>query len=79
MFGTLKNTRQMNIHGIGLGLFICKKIVNEFNGQISVKSEFGNGSTFTFYFEIGQVGVGVTKKTTMFSKASDIIELIEEN
>ena len=77
MFGTLKNTRQMNTHGIGLGLFICKKIVNEFNGQISVKSEFGNGSTFTFYFEIGQVGV--TKKITMFSKASDMIELIEEN
>jgi len=28
MFGTIKNTRQMNSHGIGLGLFICKKIVN---------------------------------------------------
>jgi hypothetical protein len=38
MFGTMKNTRQMNSHGIGLGLFICKKIVNEFNGHIRVKS-----------------------------------------
>ena len=24
MFGTVKNTRQMNTGGIGLGLFICK-------------------------------------------------------
>lgn len=36
MFGTLNNTRQMNTHGIGLGLFICKKIVEEFKGAIFV-------------------------------------------
>jgi hypothetical protein len=51
MFGTMKNTRQMNSHGIGLGLFICKKIVNEFQGDIRVNSEYGKGSTFMFYFE----------------------------
>ena len=51
MFGTIQNTRQMNSHGIGLGLFICKKIVSEFNGQIKVKSQFGKGSTFAFFFE----------------------------
>jgi two-component system phosphate regulon sensor histidine kinase PhoR len=39
MFGTLKNTRQMNTNGIGLGLFICKKIVSQFEGTIIVKSK----------------------------------------
>ena len=41
MFGTLQNTKQMNTHGVGLGLFICKKIVEEFEGAIFVQSEFG--------------------------------------
>ena len=32
MFGCLSSTRQMNTQGIGLGLFICKTIVEKFNG-----------------------------------------------
>lgn len=42
----------MNTNGIGLGLFICKSIVKEFGGQIGVKSEFKEGSTFFFSFEV---------------------------
>jgi signal transduction histidine kinase len=41
MFGCLKSTKQMNTQGIGLGLFICKKIVQEFEGVIFVRSELG--------------------------------------
>ena len=50
MFGFLKNTRQMNTKGIGLGLFICNKIVQEFDGQIIVKSEYNKGTRFSFSF-----------------------------
>ena len=42
----------MNTSGIGLGLFICKQIVDQFNGCIMVESEPRKGSQFMFYFEI---------------------------
>lgn len=33
--------------GTGIGLSICKKIVEQYNGQISAKSAIGEGTTFT--------------------------------
>tara|TARA_B110000305_G_C19098010_1_gene473947 strand:+ start:444 stop:626 length:183 start_codon:yes stop_codon:yes gene_type:complete len=42
----------MNTQGIGLGLFICKQIVEEFDGKIHVKSVPQMGSTFTFFMMI---------------------------
>ena len=38
----------MNIHGIGLGLNLSKKIIDQFGGKINVKSKYRMGSTFYF-------------------------------
>ncbi|MFH1565909.1 MAG: GAF domain-containing sensor histidine kinase [bacterium] len=49
-FGRLNNSfsSMSEIPGTGLGLFICKKIVEQLKGKIWVESEFGHGSKFIF-------------------------------
>lgn len=47
---TTKGTN--NEKGTGLGLRLCKEMIENNNGKIRVESEIGRGSTFTLYFPL---------------------------
>jgi two-component system, sensor histidine kinase len=61
-------------HGSGLGLSICKKLIERMGGSIQVSSEFGAGTTFTFSIPVGVSSRdgcttdGVTTPTTALLK-----------
>lgn len=51
-FQRVDESKNRNIEGTGLGLSICIKLLQLMDSNLSVKSEYGNGSEF--YFDITQ-------------------------
>ena len=53
-FGMLDDTKKSNQSGTGLGLYICKKLVNLMGGDITVKSKYHRGTVFTFFLPLSE-------------------------
>lgn len=51
-FGMLDEHRKMNSSGTGLGLYLSRKLMNEMQGEITVKSEYNKGTEFTLHFPL---------------------------
>ncbi len=63
-FYRVDNSATRTIGGTGLGLYICKKIIDLYSGRIWVESEVGKGSTF--YINIPRLSSD--KARTMLTK-----------
>ncbi len=51
-FHRLEKGRAQKIQGVGLGLHICKSIIEAYGGSMEVSSQPGKGSRFTFYLPV---------------------------
>ena len=49
-FGKLEDPNQRNPGGVGLGLSICKSLIETMGGSVSVKSTLGVGTKFILNF-----------------------------
>lgn len=56
-FRQVDGTSTKKYNGTGLGLAICNKIAGMLNGSLTVESEVGKGSTFTFVIPLFKIGI----------------------
>ena len=57
-FRQIEGSAKRQYEGTGLGLYLCRKLLSLLGGEISVESEFGKGSRFSFRIPVEQTAGG---------------------
>lgn len=79
-FSREKSSTLSGVSGIGLGLAIVKNLVDMMGGTLDVKSEMGEGSTFTVTLALrGQLLPGELQLSASAGKKTQRILLVEDN
>eukprot|EP00347_Sterkiella_histriomuscorum_P016734 403352055 len=77
LFGKLESTAQINTSGIGLGLSICKTIVEMFEGRIWLDQEYNQGTKFMFQLRAKDVfAIDTLLTTERFVEESESYQLL---
>ena len=69
-FSQVENSTTREVNGSGLGLFICKKLANHMQGDISVDSKLTQGSEFILSLEVQSIksSKALVYDTALFKK-----------
>lgn len=77
-FNKLAENANLNSHGVGLGLSICKLLIEQMGGTVTVASELGRGTTFTLNFKLSCALEKPEKKILGFKSYLSIVDEIPE-
>jgi signal transduction histidine kinase len=50
------NPDEVDVSGVGLGLYLARNVMEQMGGRIGVETEIGRGSTFTLYVPVWRAG-----------------------
>jgi signal transduction histidine kinase/ActR/RegA family two-component response regulator len=78
-FTQLAESRQHRVSGTGLGLVISQKLVKLMGGDISVSSQPGSGSTFSFGIELPVADVSAASGTHKALRVEGLSILVAED
>jgi signal transduction histidine kinase len=62
-FYRVQSVRHHQIRGVGLGLYLVKRMMEDMGGRVSVTSELGRGTEATLHFRVADLTNEAERKT----------------